>query len=338
MKVTRDDLKQAAQNGVISADQAESLWQALRRQNADQPKFDLAHFAYYFGALIAMSAMGWFMTLGWQRYGGTGIFLISLSYGILFLLAGRTLWYKEGLIVPGGLLFTLAVWMTPLVIYGLQTMTGLWPQDYPGAYRDYYSWVKGSWSVMEVGTIIAGVVALKFIRFPFLTFPIAFSLWFMSMDITPLLFGKDAFAWDERLWVSLLFGLAMIIVSFLVDLSRTKEDFAFWGYLFGLAAFWGGLTMMESGSEFKKLLYCLINMGLMLVSVALKRQVFMVFGAMGVFGYLSHLAYGIFADSMLFPVVLVLIGIAFIYAGVQYHRHRSVIESRVNGFFLRHSE
>ena len=91
MKVTRDDLKKAAKDGVISSEQAESLWQTLEKQNASQPKFDLAHFAYYFGALIAMSAMGWFMTLGWQRYGGTGIFLISLAYGILFLLAGRTL-------------------------------------------------------------------------------------------------------------------------------------------------------------------------------------------------------------------------------------------------------
>jgi hypothetical protein len=40
---------------------------------------------------------------------------------------------------------------------------------------------------MEVGTILAGSIALKFIRFPFLTFPIAFSLWYMSMDLTPLL-------------------------------------------------------------------------------------------------------------------------------------------------------
>jgi hypothetical protein len=51
--------------------------------------------AYYFGALIVMSAMGWFMTLGWERYGGNGIFLISTLYAVLFILAGRTLWYNE---------------------------------------------------------------------------------------------------------------------------------------------------------------------------------------------------------------------------------------------------
>jgi hypothetical protein len=62
---------------------------------------------------------------------------------------------------------------------------------------------------MEVGTIIAALITLKFIRFPFLTFPIAFSLWYMSMDLTPLLFGKPEFTWQQRLWVSLFFGLLM---------------------------------------------------------------------------------------------------------------------------------
>jgi hypothetical protein len=35
-----------------------------------------------------------------------------------------------------------------------------------------------------------------------------------------------------------------------------SEDFAFWCYLFGLMAFWGGLTAMESGSEPRRLVYC----------------------------------------------------------------------------------
>jgi len=110
---------------------------------------------------------------------------------------------------------------------------------------------------MEVATIAASVVLLKFYRFPFLTFPAAFSLWYMSMDLTPLLFGKMDGAWNERLWVSLVFGLAMLLVSFAID-RRTKGDFAFWGYLFGMLAFWCGLSLMESGSELKRFIYCLI--------------------------------------------------------------------------------
>jgi hypothetical protein len=149
-----------------------------------------------------MSALGWFMTLGWQKFGGGGIFLIAAAYAIAFLLAGYCLWFSQNLKIPGGLLFTLAVWMAPLAIYGLEELTGIWPQANPGAFRDYHIWVKGSWILVEMGTILASSVALRFIRVPFLTFPIAFSLWYMSMDLTPLLLRKNEFSWNERLWVS----------------------------------------------------------------------------------------------------------------------------------------
>ncbi|MBI4414484.1 MAG: hypothetical protein HY576_08930 [candidate division NC10 bacterium] len=191
---------------------------------------------------------------------------------------------------------------------------------------------------MEVGTIIAGVVALRFIRFPFLTAPIAFSLWYMSMDLTPLLFGKTDFTWNERLWVSLWFGLAVLVVAYVID-RRTREDYACWGYLFGMLAFWGGLSLMETGSEFRRFLYGLINVGLMLLSVLLDRRVFIVFGALGVFGYLGHLAYSVFKDSLMFPFVLSVLGIVIIYLGIKYQRHRDVIDRSILGLLpeqLRH--
>jgi hypothetical protein len=178
MKISKPELTRAATEGVITTEQADRLWAALERDpNLTHAKFDVANVAYYFGALVVMSALGWLMYLGWERFGGTGIFLIATLYAVLFALAGRTLGYKEDLKIPGGLLFTLAVWMTPLAINGLERMTGVWPQGTPDNFRSYHIWVKGSWILMEVGTVLAGLIALKFIRFPFLTFPIAFSLW-----------------------------------------------------------------------------------------------------------------------------------------------------------------
>ena len=52
--------------GVISRGQAEDLWRALEGSASERPRFDLPHVAYYFGALVVISAMGWFMTLGWD--------------------------------------------------------------------------------------------------------------------------------------------------------------------------------------------------------------------------------------------------------------------------------
>lgn len=328
MRLTREDLEQAVDDGILSEAQAGRLWEALALRQRGRPRFDAPHVAYYFGALLVIAAMGWFMTEAWESLGGGGILVIAVVYALCFVLAGRTLWQRQGLRVPGGLLYTMAVCMTPLAIYGLERVTGLWPQGDPGAYEGFHVWVKGSWILMEAGTIVAGLVALRYVRFPFLTAPVAFALWYMSMDLAPLLFGQLELSWDERLWVSLWFGLAVLLLAYLID-RRTEEDFAFWLYLFGLLAFWGGLSLMDSDSELSKFLYFLINVGLMAVSLLLQRRVFIVFGALGVFGYIGHLAHRVFADSLLFPFALTLVGIGIIWLGIQFQRHGRAIEAAV---------
>jgi hypothetical protein len=319
--ITQDDLEAALASAGLSSGDGERLWAALIDRTSARPRFDAAHVAYYFGALIVISAMGWFVTVAWESLGGVGLFLIALTYAACFWQAGETLW-QRGLTTPGGLLFTMAVCMTPLGVYGLERASGLWLQGDPGRYRDYYEWVRGSWFWMELGTIAAGFIALRVRPFPFLTAPIAFALWFLSMDLTPLVFGSQDYSWHDREWVSVWFGLAMMLAAYLVDLrSRMRQDFAFWGYLFGLAAFWGGLSVMDSGSELSKFLYCLVNVGLVIASVLLRQRAFIVFGSLGVLGYLGHLSYRVFADSLLFPFALTLLGIAIIYAGVMYQRN-----------------
>src|SRR5262249_52629098 len=243
--ITWDDLQTAVADGVVTAEQAGQLWDVLGRQTPARPRVDAPDVAYYAGAVIVLSAMGWFITEAWELLNGFGVALIAVAYGAAFWLAGNTLWTK-GLAIPGGLLFTMAVWMTPLAIHGIERATNLWPQGDPGSYRGYYDWVKGSWILMEIGTVAAGSVAIWLRPFPFLTFPIAFALWFMSMDLTPLVFGKTEYTWDERKWVSVWFGLGIMLVAYFADLrNRIRQDFAFWGYLFGVVAFWGGLSLME---------------------------------------------------------------------------------------------
>lgn len=325
MNISRKDLDWAVAEGVLSHAQASELWKRLESRLGQQPRFSAVHVAYYFGAMIVISAMAWFMTLGWESLGGAGIFGISAAYAMCFCLAARTLGRQESLQIPSGLLYTIAVCMVPLAVYGLEKMSGLWPDNSPGNYHDYHVFVNSSWILMELATIVAAAVMLRFVRFPFLTAPIAFSMWYLSMDLTPLLFGMHEFNWEQRKVVSVCVGLLMLLASYLTD-RRTARDYSFWGYLFGLVAFWGGLSLMESGSALNKFLYCLINLGLMLVAVLLDRRVFLVFGALGVFGYLGYLSFEVFENSILFPFALTGLGIAIIGLGIQYQKHGDGIQ------------
>jgi hypothetical protein len=66
------------------------------------------------------------------------------------------------------------------------------------------------------------------------------------------------------------------------------------------------------------------------------RRTFLVFGALGLFGYLGHLAYCVFNDSLLFPFALSLLGIGIIYLGLQYQRRRKQIEQCIRSLIVPH--
>lgn len=328
MEINKTNFLSAAANIGVSNSQAEQLWKYLSDQELKSHKFDLAHILYYMGAVIVILAMGWCMNLAWEKFGGGGILTIALAYAAFFVLIGNILWQQTSYRIPGGLFITLAVCMIPLAVYGFQRLTGWWMVGDPGRYRDFFAWIKGGWFLMEIGTILGGCVALWFYRFPFLTAPIFFSFWFMSMDLVPLLYSEKVI-WENQMWFSMWFGLAILVMAYFID-QKTEEDYAFWGYFFGMLAFWLGMwVLIDSSSDFKKALYCFINIGLMVFSVLLQRRVFLVFGSLGVVIYISDLFYTYFSKSTLFPFFLSLIGVIIIFLGIFYRKYHEKIERKI---------
>ncbi|HYS10663.1 MAG TPA: hypothetical protein VEP66_18125 [Myxococcales bacterium] len=331
MQIERADLDEAAARQIVDAAQAAALWRFLGERHPARARFTGLNVAYFFGALVVIAAMGWLMTLGFERLGPWAVFVIATCYAALFAAAGEKLRVSEDLKVPGGLLYTMAVCMTPLAIWGLEKGTGFWPDHDPGNYRDFFPYVRSSWIWMEAGTVLAALLALRRVRFPFLVAPAAVSLWFMSMDLVAYLSRQKHWELGLGQRVSIVFGLAMLFVAYLTD-HRTREDFAFWLYLFGLTALWGALSSMDSGSEWRRFLYCLLNLGFIALSVLLRRRVFLVYGAIGVNAYLVRLAYTVFKDSMLFPFALTALGLAVIALAVKYQRNRQAIDARIESW------
>src|SRR5262249_49189275 len=261
-----------------------------------------------------------------SKMAGQAVTVTAIVYAVAFTVTGPHLWHARNLRIPGGLLIAVAVSMAPLAVFGIQDWYGLWGQfGQPGTVHDFYVWIKGSWVFMEVAAIVAGVIALRFYPFPFIVLIIGVALWFMSMDLTPWIFGHEQFTWEERREVSMWFGLGVLVVAWIVDRWRSSGDFAFWLHLFGMMTFWGALSLKSSDSEIAKAIYCALNVGLVFLSVVLGRRVYAVFGTLGVAGYLGHLAESVFRDSMLFPFALSLIGVAVIAVGLLYHKHQSAL-------------
>lgn len=328
MEISKEHLLFAASKLGIPKKQVEALWELLENENKDSRTSSFSKWMFYFGAMIVISAMTWLMGFNWDRFGGGGIFLVSIIYALLFTFLGAKLWKKEELRIPAGLLITIAVCMTPLAIYGLETYLNIWPQDNPDNYRNFYHVVRSSWIFMELGTIVAGLIALKFFPFPFITAPIFFSAWFLTIDIIPLITGKES-TWQQKEWLSLCFGFVLMVISYLIDRKKI-EDYAFWGYLFGTLTFWTSLSSLSwDKGELVFFTYFMINLLMMIFSILLKRKIFMICGAFGSFIYFGHLAYEIFENSILFPFVLSFIGLSIIYLGVLYQKNIDWIERKM---------
>lgn len=247
IKINKQHLDEAVEQHILDEQQAQNLYQFLRTRSVSGAVFDFTHVLYYLGGLIAIGAMTLFMTLGWESFGGWGIFFIALLYaGTGMKLSDY--FQRRSLLVPAGICATFVVALTPLAVYGLQQGLGWWPDS--SVYRDYHRYIQWHWLYMELATLAVGATMVWRYRYPFLLMPVAATLWYMSMDLAAWL-AFDRVNFEIRALVSMYFGALMILLAFWVDIRRRHEsaDYAFWLYLFGVLTFWCGLTMQHSDSE-----------------------------------------------------------------------------------------
>ncbi|MGE4441753.1 MAG: DUF2157 domain-containing protein [Desulfomicrobium sp.] len=331
MDIGRNTLRQAMEEGILSPEQADRLWDFLEASASNTPGFRFTHILYYLGGLMAMGAMSLFMTLGWESFGGWGLLGIAVAYALAGLALTEHFLRKRRLSVPAGITAAFVVALTPLAVYGFQVAMGWWADG--RIYRDYHVHVDWRWIFMELATLASGAIMLLRYRLPFLVMPVAVTLWYMSMDLAPFIFGQADVTWELRKLVSLWSGVVITLIALWIDIrAKGERDFSFWLYIFGVTAFWGGLSLMRSDSELNKFLYFCVNLLLIFCGAALCRRVFAVYGGLGAAGYLGYLSWNVFKDSVVFPFVLTLIGLGVIWLGIVWQRHESVIALRLRRF------
>lgn len=204
--ITEIELRSAARSEGVPDEFIDRLLAAIPAsisRSEVAPRFEAAHVAYYLGSLLIIGAMGWFVTNAWDRLSGIMLFGIALLYAVVFSGVGRILWSKPVTRIPGGLLTAVAVCMTPLGVYGLERQAGWWPQHDPGGYANFHPYINGSWVGMEAVTILVAAIALRYVRFPFITAPAAYALWYMSMDATSLIF-HCSWNFHAQCWISVV--------------------------------------------------------------------------------------------------------------------------------------
>lgn len=343
MKLKREDLQAAADAGYLEPVQIDGLLDFLGRRLAQAPhpsvaRFSGTHVLYYLGGMLAIGAATVFATLAVEAAGMKALLLLSLLYAAAAVAVAAWM-EKRGHAIPAGIFAALAVALAPLATFALQHVLGFWTDGINAQhYRDYHRYIDWRWLVMELATLAAGAAMLARFRTPFLMLPIAVTLWYMGMDLGPALIAQagesggwfSGRAWELRKMISLVFGMAMLLLAFLVDLrTRHGRDYAYWLYLFGLMTFWGALSLMGSGQLAGKLVYLGINVVLVFTGTLLGRRMFAVFGGIGIALVLGDLSWNMFKNSIAFVLVLSLLGFALIGLGLWWSRHEAALAARL---------
>lgn len=330
LTVSQADIDAAAGQGLIPADSAPRLWSFLQdritqRQSdpaSGESPFTLSSLSWYSGAVILLLAMSWLDAQFWDTWNGGAMALITAVYTCAFAAAGARLWKTDQLRIPGGVFITLAAALTPVFVMATERVLGLWSLD--------LNWRASAGLELSVATSLAlsAWVGLRSYKFPLLSAPLTLGLMGAVMSAYSLLSGAG-YAGDNFM---LGLGVAVMGGAFIADRSG-KQAFTFWPYLFGAITAWGAFTDIFAwhGSEAGMLFYAVCNVGMMLASVILARRIFVVLGAIGAVGYLSHLTWTVFAGSMLFPVVMSVFAIGVIWGGVYYQRNEARIDAAILG-------
>ena len=337
IKIIKSDFEKAVNQGFITNEQALSLWNFFTtKEDSRSAKFSFINILYYLGGGIAIGAMSFFLGMAWESFGDFVWFMIATLYLFVAFWLAESL-KKRNFTVPAWIFATLGIALIPLAIYTIQKLMGLW--DEPTFYHSYHTEINGKWLTMEIGTLIWSCIAFFRYRYPFMLMPLAITLWYMSMDVWDYIF-RDVSYDSYELWyeikrnISFWFGILMIIWSLIMDIyNKRKPDFWFWLSLFGTIIFWWSLSMMNSWSFWWPIIYCIINIGLLFLGMIFLRRVFVVFGALGIFGYISYLSYTVFAGSLLFPFILSSIGIGIIFIAIYFKRMETKIGEFVGKLF-----
>ena len=327
MQISKQILQQAADKGLITSQQADNLWVFLGQQGSHAPALSPTNILYYLGGCIAIGAMTLFMNLGWEAFGGVGLSAIALLYAVTSLALTEFL-KKKSLLIPAGIMATLAVAMVPLFVYGIQTMLGYFEDQ--TSYEGFHRQIDTRWVTIELATVIAGLLVLLRYRIGFILMPICVALVYLSVDLAPMFGTSDSMYMGFYPNVMVWFGLCMLGAALITDIyDKSPKDYAFWLYLFGVLTLWVGITAQDSDLLTMKLLYLGFNLLLIAIGTCLMRKAFLAFGGLGVLLVLGDLSSDIFRDSIGFPFSLTVLGILTIGVGIWWQKNERAIQARV---------
>jgi drug/metabolite transporter (DMT)-like permease len=331
-------LQRALSRGVITPEQHASIL-ALAAEDGmgarEMPRgFNWVTVAYALGALLVVFAGGWFLAQRWLSLGPAGVLGVVLFYAVLA--GAASVWLeRRDFREAAGLAAMVAVSLTPVVVWALESLTGLWPAETWGQpyYPSYPPAEASRWLVAELATILAALIVLRKRPWWVVVFPIAVSLFGLAMHL-PRAIGIDLTPILEK-WIWLTSALVVCAIADATDRRVPRQagpgrgDMAFPLWTVGLVALALALLSFWPTAGAWRHATPALGVGAIVLSLMIGRKTHLVFGVVLIFMYLMYLAGEVFRSTAYFPVALAALGGLMLFATVWMQRRFPALASRL---------
>lgn len=326
-RMTGTELEQALarwrQAGIIDPAQAEAI-QRLEAQPspaaapAEHFRLNPATLIVYIGAFLVAVASVVFVALGWNDMGR----------------AEQAVWGALAVVVPTGLAYGLRRTGTPmamqgsvplvvvanvalpLFVYTLYRLVGWWPEhpDRPSS-QDTTSQLMA----LDFGitALIAAVLAFR-LRLPFMLLLAGGAGWMAWIQVVDQIWRTEG---EDPVLQTSLYGFALVALGFVVTWLGRRQ-YAFWLFLVGLAVsfLFVGIDAFDDALGAAGLLFLVMTLAAIGVSLWLEFRVFLLFGAIGFYGWVSALIVETFGGSRPVAFALIVLGAAIVVLGISWQR------------------
>lgn len=319
-----EDLEKWQQRGLLSEEQlkailAEEGVEAEAGAKESRAGLNAVTVAYYFGGILAFFSFTFFIGMNWRNLTDWERLGITLGAMLIIGLLGAWLRFMRGYPTAGGLLLFVATAIFPLFIYTVQKSIGVWP-DHASSYE-----LRLNFLYLALVGLAGAVAMLVLTRFHLISLIVAALVHLTVLDIAQFTGGEvRGWRYIEELTTATGGGLALLGIALTL---WGKKPQAFWFKLYGLAGFQFGFTYIYferfGDSALFGLFYLLVFLGIIGVSLYFREVIFLVFGAIGTYIYITNLVFDTFRGTAYFPLLLGAIGLSIIVLTVLYQRYRA---------------
>jgi len=284
-----------------------SLSLTTEREGVDEGN-KLSHFSvtkmlYVLGAAIVIVGIVFFVAQIWEEMGSFGRIAITLGLGLLITAMGSILLKQKpednigsifqfigGMLIPGGAVVTLSELNIDL--------SSLWP------------------AVFTFGIVFVFYLLLNYIqKQAILTFfTIANGTAFTYLLVGAIIDGPFYRHEDLYAYLTMIIGASYLLLAYSFKEGWNKKLVGFL-YFFGTTGFLWAAFSQVSGSVPWQLFYFLIILGCLFLSVYLRSRIILVMSTLFLVAHVSYITGEYFADSIGWPISLVILGFVFIGLG-----------------------